>query len=146
MGKIHLQHVLTTDRWGAQTAKATLCMGADAIDPPNALLHRRWSPRNSVVMDVRAERMQILAFLQKIGRHEHQWISRHAELTDDRLVELPRHPADGLLLPQELTEHARGLGERFVPRVRFVDIEQQLEILGNRRELVERAPVPFFKW
>ena len=49
-------------------------------------------------MDRRAERVQILTFLQQIGGDQHKRIAGHSKLPYQRLIHLTRHAANGLLL------------------------------------------------
>ena len=48
--------------------------------------------------DAAAEGVQVLAFLEHIGRYEHQREARHAKLADQALVDAAGHSADGNLL------------------------------------------------
>jgi hypothetical protein len=50
--------------------------------------------------DIFKRQLRELAFLQDVGRDEHERISRHAELAHERLVHLARHAPHGLLFPQ----------------------------------------------
>src|SRR4051794_37691373 len=75
----------------------TVCPGANPVDTPHPLLHRRWRPRQAVVINARAEQMEILAFLKNIGREEYARIPGHAELPNETLVDSSRHPTDRLL-------------------------------------------------
>jgi hypothetical protein len=53
------------------------------------------------VLHSRAERVKIFPLLKQVGRYQDEWIARHPELSYEGLVDLPGHPTDRLLLPQQ---------------------------------------------
>jgi hypothetical protein len=50
-------------------------------------------------MDSGTKSMKVLSFLKKICRDQQEWVTRHSELTDGRMIDLTRHSSNGLLLP-----------------------------------------------
>ena len=58
------------------------------VDPSDTLLHGRGLPCDAVMVHCRAERMQILSFLEEIRRNQNEWIIRHPELLNQSTIHL----------------------------------------------------------
>ena len=124
-----------------QAAEPPLRLGTDPVYASHALLHRRWHPRDSVVVDAGAERVEILALLEQVGADEHKGVAGHPELPYEPLVDLAGHAANRLLRAQQDAQILAHLAALPVPRVGDVGIADELEVGRDFGQLVIGRPV-----
>jgi hypothetical protein len=124
--------------WFCPTIERALDEAADAVDTASALFHGRGRPTNPVVKYTAAEGVEILAFLQDVGRDEDKGEARHAELLDQTPVYGSRHGADRHLPLECSGEQGRDLGQRQAMGIGEVDGEQEIEGARRLRHFVER--------
>ena len=89
-----------------------------------------------------AERVEVLTFLQEIGRDEDERIPRHPELLHQRSVHLPPHAADRLLAAEQGPKQPGGVADCQIARLGRIHIEDKVEVRGHLAQFVERAPGP----